>query len=298
MAKRFRVAAALALVLMGCGERQAEPADQAQQGMATATREVAGADAAVTAPPASSAPLRTGLAFIAYSYRLSFEIPARKLDAVQKSHTAACEALGPTRCQLLNASRSAANADAIEASLELRIAPADAKAFQARLESSTDAAGGRLLGNTMTGEDITRQTTDADAAVKAKRTLRDRLQTLLERRDGRLADLLAVERALSATQQELDAATGLSAVLHQRIDFSTMSISYRSERALGSATERPLADAWANLSLMLARSLATLLFIIVAGAPWALVAVLVFVGLRALHRRRRASKADAPPPTL
>jgi chromosome segregation ATPase len=176
--------------------------------------------------------------------------------------------------------------------LELRIIPSEARAFQAKVETTTSSAGGKLLESAVSGEDLTRQTIDADASLNAKRTLRDRLQALLEHRDGRLADLLAVERALSEAQQELDSATGTLAELRQRVAFSKMIVSYRSEQAIGSATARPLADAWANATTLLSQSLATLLTLAVVALPWALVLGGLFFAARAWRRRSRAATED------
>ena len=290
---KWRILAATVLAAMTGGCDKKAPADSAAtastDGLVAAPAAVAQrAKASPDAPhaAAAAAATNTGAAFIAYSYTIAFEIAARRLDDVVAAHRAACDALGAGQCQLLNSSRRGDEADGITASLDLRLAPAAAKPFEARLRSTVAEAGGRLLASDVAGDDLTRQIIDADAALKAKRTLRDRLQTLLERRDGKLADLLEVEKALSQTQQELDSATALLAELRQRVSFSKFTISYRSERPIGSTTARPLANAIADAGQTLSASLALLLTICVAVLPWLVPVALVAVGLRWRARRR------------
>lgn len=256
--------------------------------------------ARASATPAQTASPQQTAASIAYSYKLGFELPARRIDEVQRAHRAACEALGPAHCQLLNSSRTGGDSDAASASLELRIVPAIVKSFTAQLETSAKGAGGTLLDSSTTGEDLTRQLIDADAALKAKRTLRDRLQNLLEHHEGRLADLLALEKSLSETQQELDTATAELAELQQRVGFSKFDISYRSEHPLGS-TARPLAEAVADAGQTISGSLAALLSLSLALVPWLLpIGLIVFVFRRwQVRRRLRATaRVSAPPPPL
>ena len=243
------------------------------------------------APPTTLTPApRTGAAFIAYSYAWSFELPEDRVLATQRKHIALCRAMGPGRCQLLSSSNKRVD-DRAEAEAELRIAPGAIQAFGAKIEAGVRDADGQVLASSVEGEDLTREIVDADAALKAKRTLRDRLQTLLERREGKLADLLAVEKSLSDTQQELDAATSLMAELHQRVDFSKVSLHYASRVPLTVGEQRwPLRDAFASASGTFGASLATLISLLVAATPWLVLAVLVFLGLRGLRRHRRRNR--------
>ncbi len=280
MTIRALTAGLVAACLAGCGNKAAVSGSGGPEAAPTQTATVnakeeyahLAADApeeAAAPPPAPQAPVAVATARIAYSYSLGFEVPTARLDAVLRRHRAACDALGPAHCQLINAARTGGGGDAAEASLDLRLLPADVRPFEARLTASATDAGGKVLSDSIKGEDLTRALIDADAALKAKRTLRDRLQTLLENHQGRLADLLEVEKALSATQQELDTATAELAELRQRVDFSTLAISYRSTRPLGS-TARPLADAVANAGTTISSSLALLLTTALAVLPWLL----------------------------
>ena len=170
--------------------------------------------------------------------------------------------------------------------------PMRSATFGAKIEAGVRDANGQVLASSVEGEDLTRQIVDADAALKAKRTLRDRLQTLLERREGKLADLLAVEKSLSDTQQELDAATSLMAELRQRVDFSKVSLHYASRVPLTIGGQaRPLHDAFATAGQTFGGSLAGLITLVVGVTPWLVLATHMFLGVRALRRRHRRSKA-------
>lgn len=291
MAKRVLVLL-VALGLANCGNKPA--AD-----IAATTGSVTSQPAVMReAAPVADAPMHTGAAFIAYSYKLGFELPARRIDEVVRAHQSVCEKLGPARCQLLNSSRTGGDGDAANASLELRVAPAIVKSFTAQLETSTAGAGGRVLESATTGEDITRQLIDADAVLKAKRTLRNRLQILLEHHEGRLADLLALEKSLSGIQQELDTATAELAELQQRVSFSKLDISYRSEHPFGS-TARPLAEAVANAGQTISGSLAALLTFSLAILPWLVpLGLIVFLLQRWRRHLRGVPRAGLPPLAL
>ncbi len=289
---RTRLAAmALLAVLASCGSQpgQAPAPPTADSAVTSAVPPVAapGEAGGGEAPaPRPGEPGATGASFIAYSWRWAFELPARAVLPTLTAHRRLCDEMGPQRCQLIASSVMRGEGEAVEARLELKVAPGEAAGFGQKLEETVAAARGRTLSSEVTGEDLTRQIIDAEAALKAKRTLRDRLQALLEERDGKLADLLETEKALAETQAELDAATALLAELRRRVDLSAVTISYRSTLPLGLDRGRPLADAWAEAGHTLSSSLASLLTLVVAALPWAALVGLGVAGARAWRRRR------------
>lgn len=285
-----RVAAVVGLALLaGCGQQGGpvqESADLAAPGPDAAVKLGPGAAAGEAGGPSGQP--AAGAAFIAYSYRWGFELPSAAVLPTLAAHRALCADMGPARCQLLGSSQTRGEGDAIEATLELKVAPGDTAGFGQQLEASVAAADGRTLSSEVAGEDLTRQLIDAEAALRAKRTLRDRLQQLLEDRDGKLADLLETEKALAQTQAELDGATALLAELRRRVDLSAVTISYRSTRSLTFDRGRPLQDALDAAGHTLATSLAGLITVLIAALPWAIIAGLVVWAARAWRRRRRA----------
>jgi hypothetical protein len=285
-AMRVGLVAALAL-LAGCG---GQGGSSGADGESSKTGELPSASTDAAAPVGGAAPdaaqATPGVAQIAYSYGWTFELPTDAVAATLAAHRKLCAEMGPARCQLLGSSEASDGDGARTAKLDLRVAPAAIADFGRRLEASVAAADGRTISATVEGEDLTAKLIDAEAALKAKRTLRDRLQALLERREGKLADLLETEKALSQTQQELDAATAMLAELRRRVALSDVTIDYRSTRPLLADRGRPLADAFAEAGHTLAASLASLVTFLVAALPWALLVGFVVWAARAWRRRR------------
>ncbi len=244
------------------------------------------AGAAAGKPRASPAPVAVAPR-IAYTYSYHYRIPAKHLAEVARAHQAICEALGPTRCVVVNASLDGQSGGFENGMLQLRVAPDLAVHFADQLTAAAVRSDGALIGSQVKGEDLTKQVVDAEAGLRAKATLRDRLQQLLEHRDGKLADLLEVERALAQTQGELDAATGLLAELRQRLAMSEVTIAYESETPTGS-TGRPIARAIAGVGDAFSISLSFLITTLAYLGPFAAVGTVIWLVARARRRKRDA----------
>ena len=265
--------------------------------------EVAAADMQVAPSPPPTSPTEAETAnpaaesFLAYSYSYGFTLPAAAVKPVADTHMRRCIAAGPQRCQVLGSSSQNYSEDQVSATLSLRAAPDHLDGFMASARDEVDAADGRLETSSVATEDLTRQIIDTDARLTAQTTLRDRLQALLETRDGELADLLAVERELARVQGEIEAATSTLAALRKRVEMSRVDITYGSRRAVatGSAVS-PVGEALRDFVRTLSWGLASVIRFIAAVLPW-----LVFVGLPLalllrwfLRRRRRVAPAKLP----
>lgn len=293
----FGVGAALLLV-GGCGKKAdtntAAVTTSTTSATHTAPKEAAPPEPAATpgAARVASKPPAAPVAIaptIAYTYAYRFRVPAKHLAEVQRAHQAICEALGPTRCVIVNASIEGRDGGFNAGSLQLRVAPDLAPHFGDRLTAVAAKADGALIGSQVRGEDLTKQVVDAEAGLKARTALRDRLQQLLEHRDGKLADLLEVEQALAQTQGELDAATGLLAELHQRLAMSEVNITYESDLPTIGEDRRPIANALGNVRDVFSTSLSFVITATAALLPFAAVGALVWL---AFHLRRRARRRD------
>jgi hypothetical protein len=300
--RRFWAGLVLALALAACGQ-----ADQAQspaggetvyggmadmaQGRAVATEE-AEAPAAAPAPPmdadnrATSSPGTTApsgpsqpsgpmpVLYLAYSYALGLEIPSERLTAVMDRHVEACQTAGPRLCQLVNSNRTGDPQSYMEGYVSLRATPTWLNTFKAGIAQEADDAGGRVVSENTTSEDLTRQIVDTEARLRAQTALRDRLQELLRSRPGRLADLLEVERELARVQAEIDSVQSALAVMRTRVSMSELTLSYRSApRSVGSDTFEPLRQAFANFLAIVVGGFAAIITIIAALIPFAIVLV-------------------------
>jgi hypothetical protein len=283
----WMVAAALALA--GCGS-----AEQAQT-LVTAdsrTYEVEGPP-----PPASqqasgapdAEPLKVAIPQIAYIYHYAFVVADGAVARVQQSHLALCDRLGPRRCQVLELRRATGEDSAATASLKLRVASSVARPFGDALAKSVAGAGGRTVDQSIAAEDVSKQIVDAEARIRQRALLVQRLTEILRTREGKVAELVEAERSVAAAQEEMDAARGWLAQLRGRVAMSTVEINYssvisaRGDRfvtRLGEGAQRSLATFVDSVGMIV--NLAVFLL------PWAAVLALVIWGWRRLRRRRHA----------
>jgi hypothetical protein len=334
MMRRFAAAFALALVLAACGQADHTAtapeesnayggmADMAQ-GRASGEAEAPAAAPAPPPPPVTQpgAPMDGDTAsrpsagpsqpsgpapvlFLAYAYAMGFEVPSDRLTGVMDRHIRACHTAGPRLCQLIGSNRSGDPESYMEGYVQLRAEPQWLRTFMAGMSAEVDAAGGRIISENQTSEDLTRQMVDTEARLRAQTALRDRLQDLLRSRPGRLADLLEVERELARVQGEIDAVQSSLAVMRTRVAMSELNLSYRSApRPVGSDTFRPLRDAFANFLGIIVAGFAAIITIIAGLIPFAIVIIpLVWLALKWRERRgghwfKRKNQPPSAPPT-
>jgi hypothetical protein len=299
----------LAAALAACGQTTSGPSQSTQtasggyaaadRGLISEERVAAPADAPAPPPPPDGdtrgdQQARTTMPsegapamFLAYSYQIGLEIPSARLAGVLDAHARACQAAGPRLCQLVGASRSGDPDSQMNGSVSLRAEPNWLRAFMAGIAAQANAAGGRVLSQATTTEDLTRSIVDTEAHLRAQTTLRDRLQQLLRSRPGRLSDLLDVERELARVQGEIDATQSNLAVMRTRVDMSELTISYQSApRPLGSDTFEPLRQAFAGFLGIVVMGFAAIITLIASLLPFVIVIVPIVWGLLAWRRRR------------
>ena len=237
--------------------------------------------------PAEGAQAVPSEALIAYSYSMGLELPAERVIAVRDAHLKACVEAGPRQCQLLGASSNAAGEERISAQLQLRGAPAWLATFRAGIESDAQKFDGRLVSNSIGSEDLTRQIIDTEATLRAQVTLRNRLTELLSKHQGKLADLLEVERELARVQGEIDARTSALNVMRTRIAMSDLSVSYDSRGVLVSdRTADPTMQALYEFLDTVSYSFASVIRFIAGILPWLVLLIPVLWLLRRWWRKR------------
>jgi hypothetical protein len=197
------------------------------------------------------------------------------------AHEKACANAGPTVCQVIGSSASQPMDDVVNGVLELRARPDFAASLTATLEGDAAKLKGRIE-QSRTSEDLTRQIIDTEASLRAKTTLRDRLQALLRDRPGRLSDLLETEQALANVQQEIDAGQSYLAEMRQRVATSRVTIAYGTLRsAVGGGAFEPLSDAVTSFFTVAAASLAAIITLLAAALPWLAIGLpLLWLGWR------------------
>jgi hypothetical protein len=229
--------------------------------------------------------------YLAYAYGMTLETPADRLVGVMEGHAAACRAAGPQVCQLISLNREGDAETYLSGDLSLRAEPQWLVRFMARIEADADAANGRVRAKSTTTEDLTRAIVDTEARLRAMTTLRDRLQSILATRPGRVADLLEVERELARVQGEIDSTQSNLAVMRARVDMSELAVRYQSApRPVTASTLEPLRYALASFLGNLVQGLAAIVTLVALALPWAAVLGLVAWAGRAAWRRWKARR--------
>ncbi|HWA01134.1 MAG TPA: DUF4349 domain-containing protein [Caulobacterales bacterium] len=241
-------------------------------------------------------------AYLAYTYGITVELPAARVASLMDAHVRACQTAGPRLCQLVSSSRNGDPQSAVNGAVEIRGEPAWLKRFMDGVSGEVSAAGGRVTGQTVRTEDLTRDIVDTEARLRAAHTLRDRLQQLLQRRPGKLSDLLDIERELARVQGEIDSTESNLAVMRARVDMSVLDLNYASSaQSIRSDTFKPLGDALAGFVGWLVIGVASIITAFAILLPWALAAwgivwLLLFIRRRMGGRFFKRRKADDPPP--
>jgi hypothetical protein len=260
------------------GLQEAMVSDAASEAASASGSASEAASGAADRAPATPLPQQR----IAYSYRVGYELDADEIGTAQAAHMALCDKLGAARCRIKSMERGSDTGAFTNAALKLAVDARVARTFQADLDKAVDAAGGELSSRGIEAEDLAKQMVDADARIKAKQALADRLLGVIKSRSGSVADLVAAERAYAEAQEELEAAKGWMTEMQTRVALSDVDIRYASTGPVGSGWLRPVGLAAREAGSILGESMATLIRFIVAVLPW----MLALTGLVWLWRKR------------
>ena len=236
------------------------------------------------------------VSYLAYAYGMRLELPGDRFIGVMDGHAAACRNAGARVCQLVASGRDGDPLDTLHGSLSLRAEPQWLQRFMKSVQSDTIGAAGRVTSQSTTTEDLTREIVDTEATLRAKRTLRDRLQQLLATRPGSLADLLGAERELSRVQGEIDSTESNLTAMRTRVAMSALTIEYASSaRGVAGGTFQPLRYALVEFIVAVVESTATLVTVVGAVLPWVVVGTMaVWYLIRRRRRARRAASLESP----
>lgn len=237
------------------------------------------------APRSEKGAVQVALPRLAYSYALAFVLPSDRIAEAQDAHRALCEALAG-RCQLLALERGGGTDRSGEATLKLRVATADARAFSDSLTRVVAQAGGRAEQTHVTAEDVSKQMTDTAARIRQRELLVARLTEVLRSRKGSVAELVEAERSVAQGQEELDQAKAWLAELQGRVAMSDFEIHYAAVAPSASAgsTAGLLGEAALGSGASFLIGLRTLLTVVIYLLPWALVLGGIAWGLRRFRR--------------
>ena len=227
--------------------------------------------------------------FLAYRYAYGLVMPSKSVKATTDKHIQICRDAGPRLCQITGSNTNSYSDEDVRSNLSLRADPDWLVGFISGLKADVEDVDGNIQTETTSVEDLTRAILDTGARLKAKRTLRTRLENLLETRNAELPDLLTLEREIARVNGEIESATANLKALRARVSMSVVNISYTSERsAISSSSVSPIGAALKDFVSILSHTtggvirfaaflLPLMLFVIIPG----------FLGIRWLWRRRK-----------
>ncbi len=144
-----------------------------------------------------------------------------------------------------------------------------------------------------TADDKTDEVIDTDARLKNMVAFRDRLRGLLATPGARLKEVIEVERELVRVQSELDSLTSRRKALSQQTDMVHVNLNFQATASvLETGIWVPVREAVLGAGRVFADSLAKIIALAVFLLPWVLVALLLFVVVQAIRRRRRANHSN------
>ncbi len=226
---------------------------------------------------------------VAFGYRYSFGLAADRIASVQQRHAALCEEMGAARCRITGMTYTGRDDD-VRADLNLAVEPGMAHRFGEQAMASVREAEGRLIDSQVTGRDVG---TGIRGATRTIAQLEEQLAELEAQiaRGGRAGTIRDLNVEAAGLRQQLQTLRGNRSEAREELATTPVVLSYRSGAF---ATGTPdfggaLANAWDQ-----ARWIAYGLFmILVMLSPWLLGAGLIWLGVRALRRRRAAGEAPA-----
>ncbi|OFW21086.1 MAG: hypothetical protein A3G21_14290 [Acidobacteria bacterium RIFCSPLOWO2_12_FULL_66_21] len=122
-----------------------------------------------------------------------------------------------------------------------RVLTVTVKVPSAELEATLTALRGfgRVVNETQGSEDVTAQSVDLDARLSNARRTEQRLAAVLDGRQGRVADILEVEREIARVRGEIEQMEAERTRLTGRVDFAAVDLRIEEERRAGLAPSRP-----------------------------------------------------------
>lgn len=285
----MRISKATILMLFavsGCGEKKTVPSDAANR--------------AGSPPSASQAPVARGVMQNASAFwsaqRLIRTADVRILVRDVSVALTLADSIARANEGLLADSRTSQDAQGKKtADVVLRI---PTQHFAAVLQALRGL--GSVNNEAVSTQDVTKDYADLETRLAVKEQTVTRLRALLQNSSAKLTDVLEVEDALSRAITDLEQMKGERRFYDQQIALSTVKVVFF-ERAPSQVAQLggPVSDALHNSLTVLGSSVGTVIYLVVAIAPWALLALGVVWAIKFLRPRvagpTRPIGARSPP---
>ncbi|HEU0016602.1 MAG TPA: DUF4349 domain-containing protein [Longimicrobium sp.] len=258
------------------------PGAQKQGGTATGTE--GGAPAQEPVPPPGIDPINPGATLTPMLIRTGQA--QLRVDSLEEG-IARVRALAQRLGGIVgNTSISAGEEEQRMAQVELRI---PAASFDRAISGLSPL--GRVESVNVSAEDVGEEYTDVSARVANARRLESRLLDLLDRRTGRLEEMLAVEREVARVREEIERMEGRLRYLRTRVAVSTLTVTLvERSGGIGRPGDHPIRDAFREA---LRNFVDLIAWLIAASGILVPLALLVWLLWRA--RRRLGARFPARP---
>jgi Domain of unknown function (DUF4349) len=219
--------------------------------------------------------------FLAYEHQVTLRIGRddmiKQMSLVRQACTS--EKFGP--CTILGEQQSAG--DYPSGNLQMRLAP---KAVDLIVKEA--ALGAEISERSTTAEDLADAVADNEIRQRRLKLQYAKMTELLERKDVKTEDLIAITRELAVMEADMEAANKESAMQRRRIETNLLTINFQSI-GFDSSSSR-IKDAISDFVGTLDSSVAGLIYFIAAAIPFVVFFTLMFYTLRFIWRRWRRNK--------
>lgn len=238
---------------------------------------------------------------MSYAYAWNFSVPTSGMENLLNAHKKLCEDAGPANCYVTNTYLNGiGQEEGANGMLSMRASETWVRKFETGVNDGLKPFGASVYSTNRTAEELTAQIVDNEARLRSMVGHRDALQAMIDKKPGKLADLLEIEQALAEAQGDIDSRQSLLAALKLRVSMSVLNFSYQAEYAPASQSIwRPVTDAFGDFAPAFARTIGGIVRFVAAILPLLLfgalaIGVLMF-GYRGWSRGRvrKAERAAA-----
>jgi len=301
--KKKLLAGAMALALVGCGQKQADESAASSPTADAAAESVEGG----SAPAARSTDEETpGVSIssapgVAFDYSYSFKLDDGLISKVQQEHAEACEILGTTRCRIVDVRYQLNDEKRVEAQTQFALDPGIARRFGADAIASVEKAEGVLADASVAGEDVGSQIAASQVRSAGATAEVERLEARLKAGGLDKNERAEILAQISSLKGELTEQRASRKAGEARIATTSVVFNYVGSGGLpGIGHKNPFADAGETLMFSGGTALSFVLTLGAAVLPWALLVGLLVLVWRSnaviALRRRLGGKATTETP--
>ncbi len=222
---------------------------------------------------------------LAYEHRASLEVDAPQLERLYRELQDACENEATWRCTVVDASiELERDQRGGTAHLNLRASPEGVRAMRKRLADS----GGVVSQGTHL-DDLGQPIAEIGKRLEMLKNYRASLLDL-QRKATKVEDLILIAEKLSATQSELEAATGQNTHLMDRVNRELLSIDLSARQTAARSLWAPVGNALREFLPSLVRAIASVIEAVAYLLPWGIVLSALVALCIKLRRKWRQGK--------